>query len=553
MRSSTILCLGLIAGSTVFTSCTHVERADFVTRPVHRRPPSREIRTDGAKPESSARAVAKRIEAPHRVPVGESNGIQSVETGQPNVADDVTLTASANAEADPVQQAAYETDTADEQDGLSVPPAPASEESRGIEIPGEGDDAGSAIGVLTLEDLVQMAVANNPTLQQATAVVHKAQGIRRQVGLHPNPTVGYQGNEIGNDGATGQQGAFFSQLIVTGNKLGLNRAVAEGDVQQLLWELEAQRYRVRNDVQTQFYATLGAQRRLELAEELERIAEEGVAAATELFDAQEVARPDVLQAELQLGEVRIIRQNAEYDLDAEWKKLASLAGRPNMMRTPLAGLLDEAGSGWEWQESYDQLLAASPELQAAYARIDRARAQIRRQQAQPIPNINTQVALAQDNATDDTIASIQFGMPLPVLNNNQGNIALAYAEYRRALRDSERLQLALRIRLTDAFRDYQQAEKQVERYQEDILPKARQNLDLTNDGYIQQEFDFLRVLTARRTYFEANLANVRSLVALRQSEVAISGLVLSGGLNDVPDISQGVGGVGNRGQALSGQ
>lgn len=552
MRSSTILCLCLVAGSTIFTSCTHVERADFVDRSVHRHPPSRAIRSDSARPKSSARAVAKSAEGSHQASADEA-GVQSVEIDQPDAAVDVTLTASTDGETDPVLRATYETDTVAEPEGLTVPPAPGSEDDSAMEGLGNDNGVSPAIGTLTVNDLVQMAIANNPTLQQATAVVHKAEGIRTQVGLHPNPTVGYQGNEIGNDGATGQQGAFFSQLIVTGNKLGLNRAVAEGDVQQLLWELEAQRYRVSNDVQTQFYATLGAQRRVELAKELERIAEDGVAAATELFNAEEAARPDILQAEVQLGEVRIIRQNAEYDLDAEWKKLAGLAGRPNMTRTPLAGSLDDGGPDWAWQASYDELLAASPELQAAYARIDRARAQIRRQQAQPIPNINTQVALAQDNATDDTIASIQFGMPLPILNKNQGNIDLAYAEWRRATRDSERLQLALRVRLAEAFRNYQQAKSQVERYRQDILPKAKENLDLTNEGYIQQEFDFLRVLTARRTYFEASLANVRSLVGLRQSEVAIAGLVLSGGLNDVPDISQGVGGVGNRGQAFSGQ
>ncbi|HBL46164.1 MAG TPA: TolC family protein, partial [Planctomycetaceae bacterium] len=79
------------------------------------------------------------------------------------------------------------------------------------------------------------------------------------------------------------------------------------------------------------------------------------------------------------------------------------------------------------------------------------------------------------------------------------------------------------------------------------------NLDLTTQGYESQQFDFLRVLTARRTYFETNINYVNSLINLRQSEVRVNGMVLSGGLNSVQDISQGVGGTSNRGQALSGQ
>lgn len=406
---------------------------------------------------------------------------------------------------------------------------------------------------LTVEELLQLAMENNPTLQQATAVINKAQGIKKQVGLYPNPTIGYQGQEIGADGTSGKQGGYISQTIVTGNKLSLNQSVADYDVQQLQWELETQKYRVRNDVQSQFFASLGAEQRIKLSLQLEKIAEEGVEMASKLFESGEAARPDILQAEVQLGEIRIIRQNAEYDHEAARKQLASLVGRPELTQAPLRDILNEKSTDLTWEESYQQLQTNSPELQAAYARVSRAREQIYRQESQIKPNLLAQIGVARDNETGDDIANVQVGIPLPIFNRNQGNIDMAAAEYHRSLGDVERLQLSLQVRLANAFRNYQKAEKQVEQYQQNILPKAKENLDLTNQGYQQQQFDFLRVLTARRTYFETNIKFIRSLVDLRQSEVAISGLVLSGGLSEVRDISQGMGGVGNRGQALSGQ
>tara|TARA_R110001592_G_scaffold360963_2_gene670431 strand:- start:5029 stop:6549 length:1521 start_codon:yes stop_codon:yes gene_type:complete len=406
---------------------------------------------------------------------------------------------------------------------------------------------------LTIEELLQLAMANNPTLQQAMAVINKAQGIKTQVGLYPNPTIGYQGQEIGADGTSGKQGGYISQTIVTGNKLSLNQAVADYDIQQLQWELETQKYRVRNDVQSQFFASLGAEQRVKLSFQLEKIAEEGVEIASKLFDSGEGARPDILQAEVQLGEIRIIRQNAEYDYEAARKQLASVVGRPELTEAPLSDVLNNKSTDLTWEESYQHLQTNSPELQAAYAKVSRAREQIFRQESQNIPNLMAQIGVARDNETGDDIANVQLGIPLPIFNRNQGNIDMAAAEYHRSLGDIERLQLSLQVRLAAAFRDYQKAKKQVEQYEQDILPKAKENLDLTSQGYRQQQFDFLRVLTARRTYFETNIKYIRSLVDLRQSEVAVSGLVLSGGLSDVRDISQGVGGVGNRGQALSGQ
>lgn len=406
---------------------------------------------------------------------------------------------------------------------------------------------------LTLADLEQLALQWNPALQQSAWVVEKARGIQKQVGLYPNPQISYSGQEIGTDGTAGQQGGQLSQTIVTGDKLKLNRAVAAQDVQQLSWEYEAQRYRVLNAVRLSFFAVLGAQRRLEIARELERVAQSGVETAESLFEAKEAARPDVLQAEIQLNEVRIMLQTAEAEYEAAWQSLAALIGRPDVTQAALQGTLEGETARLEWEPLYQQILAASPELHAARARVERARIQIRRQETQPVPNLLTQVGVAHDNSSGDNIASAQIGLYLPIFNRNQGAIQAAFAEYQQALRNVERLQLSLRVRLAEALRADRTARVQVERYRGEILPRARETLDLIEQGYKLGEFDFLRVLTARRTYFDTNLAYVRALTDLRRAEVVISGLLLTDGLSDVPDIEAGLRGIDLRDQALGGE
>jgi cobalt-zinc-cadmium efflux system outer membrane protein len=410
-----------------------------------------------------------------------------------------------------------------------------------------------AAAAVTIDDLERMALESNPSLAQLSSVVHKAQGIRRQVGLLPNPTIGYIGDEMGDDGTLGQQGGFVSQTIVTGRKLRLNEIAADQNINQLLWELEAQRYRVRNGVRIQFYETLGAQRRLELTHELERIAEQGAEATRQLEQAMRVAELDVLQSELQLSEVRILAANAEAEYEAAWRKLAGLVGRPELGLVPLAGTLEGDSPERGFEAAWEELRSRSPELQAAHARINRAFAQLERERAQPIPNVQAQVTVSHDNAGGDELIGVQLGLPLPVFNRNQGQIDAATAEYHRAVHETRRLELALRNRLADAFQQYQQARRQVEIYEEQILPKARQTLDMTARGYELGRLDLLRVLTARRTYFESSLAAVRAQASLRQAEVALTGLLLTGGLNDVPDLATELGGPGNRDQALNGQ
>src|SRR5215472_18408320 len=72
----------------------------------------------------------------------------------------------------------------------------------------------TSLPALTLEQLEQMASERNPTLKQAEAELRAAEGRKRQAGLYPNPTMGYQGQEIrGGSFRGGEQGAFVQQDI----------------------------------------------------------------------------------------------------------------------------------------------------------------------------------------------------------------------------------------------------------------------------------------------------------------------------------------------------
>ncbi len=406
----------------------------------------------------------------------------------------------------------------------------------------------------SLTDFELMASQHNPTLAQASAVVGKACGIQTQVGKRPNPIVGYFGDEIGDGGTAGRQGAFISQTFITGDKLRLNEIVANKDVQETSWQYEAQRLRVENDVRSRYYDALGAQKRIDLANKLLKVAEDGLKVAEQLFEAQQASKADILQSKIQLNEVQIVHQNAVLEQNASWKRLLNIVGVPDLEPGRLTGNLEEKiAPVSDWDTVFQELVTNSPELQASYYRVQRAWSQVERQQVQARPNLQTQVGVGHDYQTGSEIVNAQLGVYLPIFNRNEGNIAVASSDYHRALNDAERIELLLRDRLATVYRNYQQAAQQVERYQTDILPSAKENLDLTNEGYRQGEFEFLRVLTARRTFFEATQSYVSSLIAMRKAEIEVSGLLLTGGLNDVPDISQGAGGTAQRGQALNGQ
>ena len=390
--------------------------------------------------------------------------------------------------------------------------------------------AAGGLAPLSLEDLRQIAVSRNPTLEQARAQVAQAQGNWLQAGLYPNPTVGYDGGA--NNAPFDAHGGFVSQNIVLGDKLGLNRAVASCDVQRAQWEAQAQRLRVVNDIEIRYVAALGAQRQVAVTSELLKFASEGVRISEKLLEGEQVARADVLQARLQQSQTRILLRNAEVQAHAAWKQLGTILGWNDFPLRPLEGDLEDPVLGVEWESAYGELIGGSPLIHAARSRAAAAMVQVRREQAEPIPNLQVTGSVGRDFLTPQFMMyGLQVGVALPVFDRNQGNIAAATAELATAQAEVSRLELSLRDQLATTFQRYESAHNEVETYRDSILPTARDNLQLTQQGYEEGEFDLLRVLTARRDLTEANINYVKSLTELRIAVIEIRGMLLTGGLD----------------------
>lgn len=401
----------------------------------------------------------------------------------------------------------------------------------------------------SLATIESLALQQNPAVLQASASAHKAMGYRGQVGLKPNPVVGYQATQLADRG-TDQHVAFVEQDIVLGDKLRKNQRVLNQEIQSQLWEVETQRFRVLTDIRQRFYEALAAQRRMELAAEFEEVAIKGVTFAEARVSAKEGTRPEVLQAEIQLKQIQLQRRQASAAFTGAWKQLMATAGMPDVQPGTLDGVLSDSVEAKDWAAIKAQILAASPELQGARARLARARANVDRQQAQAIPNLSLMVGAGRDNGTGSGMINTQVGLPLPIHNKNQGNIAAAHAEFCRASQDVRRTELSIEARVAEVSRDYDSAAAAVDQYHQEILPRAQETLELAEQAYKAGEFDFLQVLIARRTFFDANLEYVTAQVSLAKASVLADGQVLVGGLDTTRDTDFDS---GLRDQTMSGQ
>jgi cobalt-zinc-cadmium efflux system outer membrane protein len=383
---------------------------------------------------------------------------------------------------------------------------------------------------LSLSDLEDMAAANNPTLAVAWARINAARGRQLQSGLYPNPMVGYIAEDIGEDGTAGQHGGYVSQQFITGKKLKLNVAMGSREVKEQRFLFNAQELRVFNDVRLRYYDALAAQRRVELNAELTQISIKLADNSRQLLEAQQVAKSDLLQAEIEVEEAQIQSANAQNEWQEAWRRLAAVVGIPCLEVTPLLGALDGDLPTYAWDDVYCTVVAQNPEVAAAAARVERARIAITRARRENIPDVTVMTMVTHMTQTGDDVVGVQAGIPIPMLNQNQGNIAAAQAELVAAANNYERIQLDLQDRLAMTFRRYANARQQVDRYREEILPRAEESIELVRTGYREGQVAFLDLLTSQRTYIRVNVAYVDALAELRQAATLIDGQLLSDSL-----------------------
>jgi cobalt-zinc-cadmium efflux system outer membrane protein len=384
---------------------------------------------------------------------------------------------------------------------------------------------------LSLGQVEAMALAANPALARAAARTEAARGTWLQVGLHPNPVIGYSAEDMNDDGTAGKQGGFVAQRIVLGKKLQLNRQVAGYEVAKAEQRLAAMQYRVLTDVRQAFYDALIAQRKLELTGEISRIAEQAVQAAVGLRAAQEGSRVDELRARLELDATEILANSARNQHAAAWRRLAAVVGHCELVPQPLEGNLEEAAEHLTFEEILQRLLEQSPEMAAASADYERAKWAVHRAKAQIVPDVDVALSLHHDCATGDEVAGVEVALPLPLFDRNQGGIHRAGAELAAAERNLQRIQLALRHRLAALYPRYADGTYQVEKYDRVILPRARETLDAITVGYRAGEFGYLGLLTAQRTFFQTSLAYLDGQRELWAAKMEIDGLLLRDSLD----------------------
>jgi cobalt-zinc-cadmium efflux system outer membrane protein len=391
---------------------------------------------------------------------------------------------------------------------------------------------------ITLEELQQMALQSNPTFAQSAANIQAAEGRKKQSGLYPNPTLGYQGEQIrGGSFRGGEQGFFVQQDIVLGGKLGLNRKIFDQELKQAETEAEEQKLRVVTNVRMSYIQALAAQQTLELRQNLSKLANDAVETSHQLANVGQADAPDVLTSEVEAQQAQLAVTMAEQNQQRVWKALAAVVGNLRLPLMKLEGKLEDTPPV-NTDELVEKIVNESPAVRIAELGVKRAEAALVREKREPIPDLQLRGGMEQNrellSAASGKAVGLQgfadVGVRIPIFNRNQGNIATAKADAERAKREVERVRLLLRERAASVVQTYTFSQTAVDRYKNQMIPRAQKAYEMYSKKYQDMAAAYPQVLISQRTLMQLEVSYITALESFATSSLSLQSYMLTDGL-----------------------
>jgi outer membrane protein, heavy metal efflux system len=360
--------------------------------------------------------------------------------------------------------------------------------------------------VVTLEDALLLALRHNPGLVSASLELEAADARVRQVGLFPNPEFEVEMEEIGGGRERAGFGGSETTVVIAqafplGGRLGDSRRSEALARVVAGWDREAMRLEVYATTMRAFTAVLAARKRLSLGEQTATLAESVLDSVTRQVEAGKVAPIEASKARVELALLRLRRDRLARGLDSRRRELAATWGSPDPAFTTVEGDLDRLRTV-PGEERLMSLMENSPALARQAVEVERHEVGVELARAEAIPDLVLSAGYARME-TEEPAFIIGMSIDLPLFDRNQGGIAEARAELRKARVERGATAVAVRMELADARRDLVLATGQALALRDEVIPTARAAFDGTREGFTQGKNGLLDVLDAQRTLVEA--------------------------------------------------
>jgi len=388
-----------------------------------------------------------------------------------------------------------------------------------------------SIAILNLQNAIIMGLRNNPRLKSEKLEINAFQAAALQAGLYPNPSVGI---ELENILGSGEFGSFdagentfsISQDFVLGGRLNKGRKVQLLNSNLAKWNLISERLNLISEIRKSFTLISALQHQNNLNEKLLKISKDFLMNLERRIKAGKVSPAEASRASLISTSLEIQIQSLRMQIISEKAKLKAIIGKPELN---FAEVENTCNLKYEIPgiDELADLILKSPNLALYKTEMERVKASVELEKARVIPDLSVSFGIRRLTETSDNVFVLGASIPLPLFNNNRGNIQKALIkedqtkyDYRSTLNQAE-------ARLKLLYNNIKAFNVMIEKLESESIPKANEAFKIITKGNLVGRFTVLDVLDAQRSLFELESQYVSAVSEYNRNVIELEELTLT--------------------------
>jgi outer membrane protein, heavy metal efflux system len=382
---------------------------------------------------------------------------------------------------------------------------------------------------LSLPQALQRALAANPRLTAAERDVGIAGGLKIQAGALPNPEASFElDNALGsgryNSVRSAETNLQLSQLVELGGKRDARLAAGEAGIGTAVWQRRATRLEVLSETAIAFITIVGAQRRIEIFDDQIASLDQLIPLLQKRVQEGASSPAETLRAQVAADLFRVDRERARTQLATARRDLAILMGDSSPRFGEAVGRLANVGQPPPFKDVV-RAIEANPQLMRWTAVTAQRNAELIIARLKAIPDVRISAGWRHFQDTSDNAVRLGVSIPLPVFDQNTGNIiaaqeTLAKADAERAI--NKLVLISIAGRAYDALTG---ALAELKLLRTSVIPNARNAAETIQSGYLQGRFTLLELLDVRGSVLQALLREQEALQNFHIAVATIEGLV----------------------------
>jgi len=376
--------------------------------------------------------------------------------------------------------------------------------------------------LLRLEVALGLAMGANPEISVALREQEATEGARIQAGVRHNP---YISSEIQDTRRNTRQITLqFNQEIELGNKRESRLALADILHTKATAELDALKATIHANTVNAFYEVLVAQERLALSKSSFEVANAAVNAATKRVNAGKSSPVEETKSNIAASSAKIELNQSNSQLNSARKRLSALWGNPFPVFEQAYGDVENI----PLVPSFENLLALlenAPAIGIANLEVSARGGSTKLARSQSTPNITISAGIVHNQELGLNQAILGLSAPIPLFDRNQGNVQEAVSLQYKAQDELIALKTQLATKLAGEHERLSVARLSAISLREEILPGAQNAFEAANKGFNAGKFNFLDVLDAQRTLFQAKSQYIQVLLDAHQAIAEIESIL----------------------------